>query len=92
MDLPANLKAVGRAGAGVNNIPIERLSQQGVAVFNAPGANANAVKELVIAGMAAGGQKYLLGLGLCSRAGSFGGRVQSPDRSRQEAVCGYRAA
>lgn len=51
MDLPANLKAVGRAGAGVNNIPIERLSQRGVAVFNAPGANANAVKELVIAGM-----------------------------------------
>lgn len=51
IDLPANLKAVGRAGAGVNNIPVDRLSKAGVAVFNAPGANANAVKELVIAGM-----------------------------------------
>lgn len=51
LDLPDTLKAVGRAGAGVNNIPVERLTHCGVAVFNAPGANANAVKELVIAGM-----------------------------------------
>jgi D-3-phosphoglycerate dehydrogenase len=47
----ANLKAVGRAGAGVNNIPVNELSARGVPVFNAPGANANAVKELVLAGM-----------------------------------------
>ena len=45
------LIAVGRAGTGVNNIPIEKLSQQGVVVFNAPGANANAVKELVVGSM-----------------------------------------
>ncbi len=45
------LKAVGRAGAGVNNIPVPALSKRGVPVFNAPGANANAVKELVLAGM-----------------------------------------
>ncbi|MGD8558897.1 MAG: phosphoglycerate dehydrogenase [Gammaproteobacteria bacterium] len=51
MEIPANLKAVGRAGAGVNNIPVEKLSAMGIPVFNAPGANANAVKELVIAGM-----------------------------------------
>lgn len=51
MDIPANLKAVGRAGAGVNNIPIDKMSEQGIAVFNTPGANANAVKELVIAGI-----------------------------------------
>jgi len=51
MAFPASLKAVGRAGAGVNNIPVEKLSQMGVPVFNAPGANANAVKELVVAGM-----------------------------------------
>ena len=51
MTLPSSLKAVGRAGAGVNNIPVEKLSQQGIPVFNAPGANANAVKELVIASM-----------------------------------------
>ena len=51
MKFDANLKAVGRAGAGVNNIPVAALSKLGVPVFNAPGANANAVKELVVAGM-----------------------------------------
>lgn len=54
MDIPVSLKAVGRAGAGVNNIPVDKMSEQGVAVFNAPGANANAVKELVLAGMLIG--------------------------------------
>jgi D-3-phosphoglycerate dehydrogenase len=51
MEMPTNLKAVGRAGAGVNNIPVDKLSALGIPVFNAPGANANAVKELVIAGL-----------------------------------------
>jgi D-3-phosphoglycerate dehydrogenase len=51
MDIPPSVKAIGRAGAGVNNIPVARMSQAGIPVFNAPGANANAVKELVIAGM-----------------------------------------
>jgi D-3-phosphoglycerate dehydrogenase len=51
MDIPASLKAVGRAGAGVNNIPVDKMSARGIPVFNAPGANANAVKELVIASM-----------------------------------------
>ncbi len=51
MDIPASVKAVGRAGAGTNNVPVKALSKRGVAVFNAPGANANAVKELVVAGM-----------------------------------------
>ena len=51
MDIPVSLKAVGRAGAGVNNIPVEKMSEAGIPVFNAPGANANAVKELVITGM-----------------------------------------
>ena len=51
MSFDANLKAVARAGAGTNNIPIKELSKRGVPVFNAPGANANAVKELVVAGM-----------------------------------------
>ena len=49
--LPAALKAVGRAGSGVNNIPVASLTQRGIPVFNAPGANANAVKELVVAGL-----------------------------------------
>ncbi len=51
MDLPGSLLAIGRAGAGVNNIPVDRATQNGIPVFNAPGANANAVKELVVAGM-----------------------------------------
>ena len=51
MDIPASVQAIGRAGAGTNNIPVAALSGRGIAVFNAPGANANAVKELVIAGM-----------------------------------------
>jgi D-3-phosphoglycerate dehydrogenase len=51
MEIPVSLLAVGRAGAGVNNIPVDKLSRKGIPVFNAPGANANAVKELVIAGM-----------------------------------------
>ncbi len=51
MDIPETVVAIGRAGAGTNNIPIEAMSARGVPVFNAPGANANAVKELVIAGL-----------------------------------------
>jgi D-3-phosphoglycerate dehydrogenase / 2-oxoglutarate reductase len=51
MEIPAPVKAIGRAGAGVNNIPVDKLSKRGVPVFNAPGGNANAVKELVLAGM-----------------------------------------
>jgi D-3-phosphoglycerate dehydrogenase len=49
--IPSNLKAVGRAGAGVNNIPVAKMSERGIPVFNAPGANSNAVKELVVAGL-----------------------------------------
>ncbi|MDP4132437.1 MAG: phosphoglycerate dehydrogenase [Bacillota bacterium] len=51
MELPDNLKAVARAGAGVNNIPIDKCTEKGIVVFNTPGANANAVKELVIAAL-----------------------------------------
>jgi D-3-phosphoglycerate dehydrogenase len=54
MKIPASVKAIGRAGAGTNNIPVKTMSERGVPVFNAPGANANAVKELVIAGMLMG--------------------------------------
>mgnify|MGYP000884248696 FL=1 len=51
MDIPASVRAIGRAGAGTNNIPVKAMSARGVPVFNAPGANANAVKELVLAGL-----------------------------------------
>ena len=51
MDIPASVRAIARAGAGTNNIPVKAMSQRGVPVFNAPGANANAVKELVLLGL-----------------------------------------
>ena len=51
MELPNSLLAIARAGAGVNNIPVEKCAEAGIVVFNTPGANANAVKELVLAGM-----------------------------------------
>ncbi len=65
MAVPANLKAVARAGAGVNNIPLEALAEAGVAVFNTPGANANAVKELVIAGMLLASRDIVGGVEWC---------------------------
>ncbi|MEI3504329.1 MAG: hypothetical protein V8Q42_12025 [Anaerovoracaceae bacterium] len=51
MELSENLLAVGRAGAGVNNIPLDKCAEKGIVVFNAPGANANAVKELCLSGL-----------------------------------------
>jgi D-3-phosphoglycerate dehydrogenase / 2-oxoglutarate reductase len=61
MDVASTVKAIGRAGAGVNNIPVERMNRAGIPVFNAPGANANAVKELVIAGMLMGARNLCQG-------------------------------
>lgn len=51
LELPEGLAAVARAGAGVNNIPLDKCAEKGIVVFNTPGANANGVKELVFAGM-----------------------------------------
>ncbi|MBR0374093.1 MAG: 3-phosphoglycerate dehydrogenase [Mogibacterium sp.] len=62
MDFSDNLLAIGRAGAGVNNIPLERCADQGIVVFNAPGANSNAVKELAIAGMIMGARNMYEGI------------------------------
>ena len=59
MEIPASVRAIARAGAGTNNIPVKKLSERGVPVFNAPGANANAVKELVIAGMLIGARNLV---------------------------------
>ncbi len=62
MDLPASVLGVARAGAGVNNIPIDEMSQKGVAVFNTPGANANAVAELVLTGLLLASRKVVAGI------------------------------
>ncbi len=61
-EFPANLKAIARAGAGTNNIPIDRCSNQGIVVFNTPGANANAVKELVLTGLFLSSRKIVAGI------------------------------
>ncbi len=62
MELPESLSAIARAGAGVNNIPIDKCSEKGIVVFNTPGANANAVKELVIAGLFLASRKIVKGI------------------------------
>lgn len=62
VEFPSTLKAIARAGAGVNNVPLERCSENGIVVFNAPGANANAVKELVLAGMLLGARDIYQGM------------------------------
>lgn len=79
MSIPDSVKAVGRAGVGVNNIPIDRLSGRGVPVFNTPGANANAVKELVLAGL------FLASRNIC-QAWDFSRGLQGSDAEISRAV------
>ena len=79
MDIPETVQAIGRAGAGVNNIPVARMTKRGVPVFNAPGANANAVKELVIAGM-------LLAARNIAQSWSFARGLEGDDGSIHRAV------
>ena len=62
LDLGGNLKAIARAGAGVNNIPVEKCTEQGIAVFNTPGANANAVKEIVLTSLMASSRNLFDGV------------------------------
>ena len=78
-ELPASVQAVGRCGAGTNNIPVAALSARGVPVFNAPGANANAVKELVLAGM-------LMAARNLAPALRFVAALDPTDRAMEEAV------
>jgi D-3-phosphoglycerate dehydrogenase len=79
MDVAASVLAIGRAGAGTNNIPVPKFSKRGVPVFNAPGANANAVKELVVAGM------FLAARNICQAWGYTRG-LQGDDHALEEAV------
>jgi D-3-phosphoglycerate dehydrogenase len=77
--VPDTVRAVGRAGAGVNNIPVSELSKRGIPVFNSPGANANAVKELVLAGL------FLAARNICP-AWSFSRSLTGDDHAIDEAV------
>ena len=65
MEFPESLLAIGRAGAGVNNIPLDRCADEGIVVFNSPGANANAVKELVVCGMLLASRGIVGGIDWC---------------------------
>src|SRR6267378_5806621 len=82
-----SLKAVGRAGAGVNNIPVPALSKRGIPVFNAPGANANAVKELVLAGMLIAARN--LGPALEFVKGLDGGDIDKTVESGKKQFAGF---
>lgn len=75
MELGQSLKAVGRAGAGVNNIPIDKCTDKGIVVFNTPGANANAVKELVLAGLLLSSRKIVDGINWCEQQKGQGDEV-----------------
>ena len=65
LELPDSLLAVARAGAGVNNIPLDKCAEKGIVVFNTPGANANGVKELVFAGMLYASRDIVGGIDWC---------------------------
>ena len=62
MELPSSLKAIARAGAGLNNIPIDQCTEAGIVVFNTPGANANAVKELIITMLGLSSRRIIEGI------------------------------
>jgi D-3-phosphoglycerate dehydrogenase / 2-oxoglutarate reductase len=79
LNLPESVRAVGRAGAGVNNIPVAELSRRGIPVFNSPGANANAVKELVLASL------LLAARNIC-QAWAFARALKGDDQAIEEAV------
>ena len=79
MEVPSSVLAVARAGAGTNNIPVAKMSRRGIPVFNAPGANANAVKELVLAGL------FLAARNIC-QAWSFVRSLEGDDHAIEEAI------
>jgi D-3-phosphoglycerate dehydrogenase len=76
MTIPASVKAIGRAGAGTNNIPVAEMSRRGVPVFNAPGANANAVKELVFAALLLAARNVVPALGYVASLKGDGGDLE----------------
>ena len=88
MDFGANLKAVARAGAGTNNIPVAELSKRGIPVFNAPGANANAVKELVLAGLLIAARNLAPALDFVQGLGEAGGDLDKRVEDGKKAFAG----
>jgi D-3-phosphoglycerate dehydrogenase len=76
MELPSTLKAIARAGVGTNNIPVKKCSERGIAVFNTPGANANSVKEITLAGLFISSRKILQGIRWTQSLKSKRGNIQ----------------
>ena len=97
MEFSADLRAIARAGAGVNNIPIDRCSEAGIVVFNTPGANANSVKELVIAGMLLGSRDIIGGNEWVREHASDPGIAKAAEKAKKAfpatnaGVCQYEA-
>ena len=85
LELPDTLEAVARAGAGVNNIPLDKCAEKGIVVFNTPGANANGVKELVFAGMLYASRDIVGGIDWCLENRMMK-TLQRPLRSRRKTL------
>ena len=88
LELPENLKAIARAGAGVNNIPIDKCSEKGIVVFNTPGANANAVKEMVICGLLLSSRKVTKAIDWCKTIKDEGDNVGKAVEKGKSAFAG----
>ena len=86
MELPESLLAIARAGAGVNNIPLDKCAEKGICVFNTPGANANAVKELVIAGLLLGSRKISEGIAWCKTLKSDPNNLKAVEKGKSKFV------
>ena len=84
VDVPASLLAVARAGAGVNNVPVAEYGKQGIVVFNTPGANANAVKELVMAGMLLSARGIVDGMNFVQSLGDLSDPAEMSPRLEKE--------
>ena len=84
MEFDKNLKAIGRAGAGVNNIPLDTCAKQGIVVFNTPGANANGVKELVIAGMLLASRDIIGGINWVQENEEDGNILKDAEKAKKQ--------
>ena len=84
MEFDKNLKAIGRAGVGVNNIPLDTCAEQGIVVFNTPGANANGVKELVIAGMLLASRDIIGGINWVQENEEDGNILKDAEKAKKQ--------
>ncbi len=89
MEIPESIRAVARAGAGTNNVPVEALAKRGIVVFNTPGANANAVKELVLAGMLIGARNIGQGAAFATGLAGTDEEISKAVESGKKQFVGY---